>query len=270
MISPLDPLFFSPFVTGLAYAVTLSIVGLYLRLRGEWLASLAFAQISAMGALLALVLHASASVGGLAAAILSATLKQTFENAGRKKHGTVYAFLYLFGWSASILLVVNLPVAERAAHALFDGQLYFTGRAQLIEAACLTIMALVVLRLLSKKLLRAHFFPDFQRPCDVRTDWVEKNAFFLFDLMSAAALAFATMSVGVMAAFALLFIPPLIAFERGTNWARALAIAALVGVLAHVCAFTLALAFDQPYGPLLALLLVVAGTIEGRKSGARQ
>ena len=44
-----DPLFVTPFVTGLAYSVLLPIFGAYLRLRDEWLAALAFAQTAAAG-----------------------------------------------------------------------------------------------------------------------------------------------------------------------------------------------------------------------------
>ncbi|MDR1162242.1 MAG: ABC transporter, partial [Candidatus Accumulibacter sp.] len=156
MISPFDPLFFNPFLTGAAYAVALPLVGLTLRLRDEWLAALAFAQISALGALLALVFAVPASFGGVAAAVAAAATKHGFEGAGKKARGTVYALLFLLGWGASVLLVVNLPVAEHAAHALFDGQLYFTGRAHLVYAFVLTGALIVFLRLVSRRLLRAH------------------------------------------------------------------------------------------------------------------
>ena len=51
-----DPLFRVPFATGLLLAAILPLIGMYLRLRNEWLAALAFAQMASAGALVAMVL----------------------------------------------------------------------------------------------------------------------------------------------------------------------------------------------------------------------
>ena len=59
-----DPVFAQPFLTGLAYAVLLPLVGAYLRLRDEWLAALAFAQTAAAGALLAMLAGLPLLLGG--------------------------------------------------------------------------------------------------------------------------------------------------------------------------------------------------------------
>ena len=75
----------------------------------------------------------------------------------------------------------------------------------------------------------------------------------------AGALALATMSIGVMGAFALIFVPPLIAFGWAKAWRRALLLTVICGLLAYSAAFALALVLDQPFGPLLGLLLVTAG-----------
>ena len=42
-----EPMFFTPFATGLLVAAVLPMLGMYLRLREEWLAALAFAQLAA-------------------------------------------------------------------------------------------------------------------------------------------------------------------------------------------------------------------------------
>jgi zinc transport system permease protein len=67
------------------------------------------------------------------------------------------------------------------------------------------------------------------------------------------------MSIGVMGAFALIFVPPLIAFGWADGWRRSLMLAVISGLLAYITAFALALVLDQPFGPLLGLLLVAAG-----------
>ena len=79
--------------------------------------------------------------------------------------------------------------------------------------------------------------------------------------MVALCLALATMSLGVMGAFALVFIPPWLAFRRAKNWRNGLAWALGIAVLAYVVAFVAALGLDQPFGPVLALLLVLVGLL---------
>lgn len=250
-----DPLFAEPFATGLAFAVLLPLLGSYLRLRDEWLAALAFAQMAAAGSLLAMLFGLPLALGGLAAAGLAAALKHAFEGATRGTQGAAYAMLLLLGWGISVLLVANLPLAERMGHALFDGQLYFTDRSHLITAGIFALLSFFTLRGLSRRLLLAHFFPDFFRARGLS----ERRAHFAFDLLVAGALALATMSIGVMGAFALIFVPPLIAFGWADGWRRALLLAVSSGLLAYVAAFALALLLDQPFGPLLGLLLVAAG-----------
>ncbi|MBI2307229.1 MAG: metal ABC transporter permease [Rhodocyclales bacterium] len=255
----LDPLFVQPFFTGLAFAVLLPLLGAYLRLRDEWLAALAFAQTAAAGALLAMLAGWPLQLGGLLAAAAAAALKSVFEGAARGVQGAAYAMLLVGSWGASVLLVANLPLAERLGHALFDGQLYFTDRDHLVAAAICTGVAGAGLFALSRRLLLSHFFPDYFRAVGGSV----RRVHFLFDLLVAAALALATMSIGVMSAFALIFLPPLVAWAWSGSWRRSLALAVAVGVVAYVLAFLGALWLDQPFGPVLALILVLVGVLSG-------
>lgn len=254
-----DPLFVTPFLTGLAFALLLPLIGAYLRLRDEWLAALAFAQTAAAGSLLAMLGGLPLFVGGLLAAAAAALLKNLFEGAARGVQGTAYAMLLVTGWGVSVLLVANLPLAERLGHALFDGQLYFADRDHLIAAAASLLIAGALLLRLSRGLLLCVFFPDFFRARGQSA----RRVHVLFDLLVAAVLAMATMSIGVMAAFALIFVPPLIAWHWSRSWRFSLLLSALAGAIAYVAAFALALAADQPFGPVLALLLVLAGLASG-------
>ncbi|NJA88503.1 ABC transporter [Rhodocyclus tenuis] len=253
-----DPaLFGGPFATGLCFAVALPLLGTYLRLRDEWLAALAFAQTAAAGALLAMLAGVPLALGGAGVAVLAATAKHFFEGAVRGAQGVFFALLLVLAWAASVLLAANLPLAERMAHALFDGQLYFSDAAQLVEGALCALAAMIVLRLLSRRLLLAHFFPEMLRASGQRPE----RARLVFDLLVAATLALATMSIGVMAAFALIFVPPLVAGRWAGHWRRALIVAVVCGIAAYTVAFVLALALDQPFGPLLGGLLVVVAAL---------
>lgn len=248
-------LFLVPFLTGLCLAVVLPLLGCYLRLRDEWLAALAYSHVAAAGALLALVTAMPPAVGGIAAAGLAGASKRLFSR--KLAGGASYALLLLGGWAVAVLLAANYPMAERLGHALFDGQLYFSGSEQLWLVAVCSLLALLILRGIAKHLLLAHVYPDFFRIRGTRA-WPTQSG---FDLLAALVLALATMSMGVMGAFALVFIPPWLAFRRAGNWRSGLLLALVIALLAYVAAFIVALGLDQPFGPVLALVLIVTGLV---------
>jgi ABC-type Mn2+/Zn2+ transport system permease subunit len=232
-------LFLLPFLTGLCLALVLPVLGCFLRLRDEWLAALAYAHVAAAGALLALV-----GAG-----------KRLF--ARRLAGGAAFALLLLAGWAVAVLLAANQPLAEQLGHSLFDGQLYFSGAAQLALVLPWAVLAAVVLRLLARQLLLARVYPDYFKARRLRAWPVVLG----FDLVAALTLALATMSMGVMGGFALVFVPPWIAFRRAGTWRNGILLAVAIGLVGYVAAFALALGLDQPFGPILALLLIAVGLI---------
>jgi zinc transport system permease protein len=248
-------LFLVPFLTGLGLAILLPLLGCYLRLRDEWLAALAYAHVAAAGALAALVGGLPPAAGGVLAAALAGGAKRFL--AARLAGGASHAMLLLAGWAVAVLLAANHPLAERLGHALFDGQLYFAGSDQLWLVGIGAPLALLILRALSRRLLLATVYPDFYRARGI-AEWPAQTG---FDVLAALALALATMSLGVMGAFALVFVPAWIAFRRARSWRGGLVLAALVGLGGYVAAFLLALALDQPFGPVLALLLIALGLV---------
>jgi zinc transport system permease protein len=63
--------------------------------------------------------------------------------------------------------------------------------------------------------------------------------------------------MGVMAAFGLVFVPSMVAYQLGRGWARSLLLAVAVSLAAYLAAFAAALALDQPFGPVLVAVLVL-------------
>lgn len=250
-----DPLFRIPFFTGLALAVMLSLLGMYLRLRHEWLAALALAQIASAGALIATLASVPLLAGGVGLAVVAATAKGRMGRAG----DSGYALILLLGWGLSILLVANMPIAERVGHALFDGQLYLIGDGELVISVVLLVVGGLVLRRLSRPLLLLRFFPGFLRARAMP----ERRYTLAFDWLAAIALACATTGIGVIAAFGLVFVPPWIAYGHGASWGRGLVWSAAVGVTCYLTSFVLALVLDQPFGPVCALTLALAALISG-------
>jgi len=77
----------------------------------------------------------------------------------------------------------------------------------------------------------------------------------IFDLLVAAGLALATASIGVMGAFGLVFVPSMIAYRIGPSWKGALLVAIVISLLAYITSFLLAFMIDQPFGPVLVIVL---------------
>lgn len=251
--------FWQPFLAGLAFAILLPRLGCYLRLRGEWLAAFAYAQIAAAGALVAMVFSLPLLLGGGAAALLAAAGKRLAGTSPRaqQQQAAAYPILLLLGWGLSVLLVSNLPMAERLGHALFDGQLYLTDGSHLLAGVLWAGIALLLLRPLSRRILLAQVFPDHFRASG-QAQWPTQLG---FDLLTATSLALATMMLGVMAAFALIFIPPWLAFRHAGSWRHGQMLALMVSLGAYLFSFLLALPLDQPFGPILALVLVAVAAI---------
>jgi zinc transport system permease protein len=243
----IDPLFRLPFLTGLTFALVLPVLGMYLRLREEWLAALAFAQVAAAGSLASSILGLPPQAGALACTCGAAALKGWMARAGNNG----YALLMIVGWASAILMLANVPIAEQLGHALFDGQLYFTGVGHLTIALLFLVLTAILLPWLSRRLLLERMFPDFFRASGLSA----LRYHLIFDLLIAAGLALATSSIGVMAAFGLVFVPSMIAYRIGPNWKASVAISATSSLGAYLVAFAAALLLDQPFGPVLVVTL---------------
>ena len=159
--------------------------------------------------------------------------------------------LFILGWSSSLLLTANLPGVERLGQALFEGQLYFASPEALGGAAAAFVAATAFLRWQGKRLLLANLNPEHfharklpARPIRIGTD-----------MLASAVLALAVTSLGVMGAFALVFIPAWRVFALAPSWRAARIAAPLAALFAYLLAFVIALFFDQAFGPVLALVL---------------
>ena len=165
--------------------------------------------------------------------------------------------ILLAGWAAGILITSNQPLAERLGHALFDGQLYFADQTQFITALLACLLALALLYRLSSRLLLAQLYPDFFRMRGLAAWPIHLG----FDLLAALLLALATMIIGVMASFALVFIPPWLAARRAGTWRQGIRAASLLASLIYTLAFFIALYLDQAFGAVFALSLILLGFI---------
>jgi zinc transport system permease protein len=220
-----------------------------LRLRDEWLAALGLAHLAAASALAGMAVGLPIVVGGPVGAVAGVLAKSVFGIQGN----TAYALMILIGWSLTLLLAANTPLGEALAHAMVEGQLYFAGVGHLSALLLLGLAVFTLLPWLTPRLLHARFFPEHDRANRLPA-W---RWHLSFDLLIAFAMALGTASVGLMAAFAFVFIPPWVAFHIAGGWRMAVVLSALFGLLAYLIGFSCALALDQPFGPLMVAVLLL-------------
>ena len=243
-----DPLFRLPFFTGLVFAGVLPVLGLYLRMREEWLAALGFAHLGGAGGVMGSLLGVPPLLAALAVAGGGVAVRGLVRRTGND----LYSIMILGGWAAMILGAQFSHHARTLAQTLVDGQLYFTGMDQLLTALAFALVFAVVMPLLSRRLLRARLFPGQDRANGRPVAALG----FGFNILVAAGVALASMAMGVMAAFALIFVTPWVAFALAPGWRVAVALSAVLGVLAYLAAFVIALVGDLPFGPAFVAIVV--------------
>jgi zinc/manganese transport system permease protein len=244
-----DPMFRVPLVTGLLLAVALPLLGAGLRMREQWFSSLGIAQMAAAGGVAGALLHGpimlfallGASVGGLSRAV-----------AGRMRHEH-YAVMLIGGWSAVVLLAMYGHHASTTATELLNGHLYFTGVPHLLGAVTLLAALLSVGRWLTPRLLIARLFPDHYT-ANRQPAWPHE---LCFEALIVGGVVLGITTMGVMATFAMILVPPWVAFRLTRGWYRALLLSVALGVAAYLAGFALALALDLPFGAALVAALVL-------------
>jgi zinc/manganese transport system permease protein len=247
----LDPLFRVPVLTGLVLAAVLPLLGCYVRLRDEWLGALGLTQVAAAGGVVAAALGLSPLAGAIGVSAGAAGVKGRLARAGND----YYASVLLAGWAVTLLVAANIARGEDLTHVFLDGQIYFTGAFHLGAVAALAAATAVLLPWLSRKLLVARMFPDHFGANGI-PGWRYHAA---FDLLVAAALAISTTAIGVMATFALVFVPPWVAFRASRGWRWALLGSLLLALGAYVAGFAAAILLNQPFGPTAVAAVVVLG-----------
>lgn len=245
----MDDLFVRPFLTGLCLALFLPWLGNLLRLRDEWFATLGLAHLAAAGAMAAQTLGGSILLGSPLGALLGVAVKRWAD----LRSNAAYGAMMLAGWSVTLLIAANGGAGESLGHALVDGQLYFSGAAEAVMAGLLLIFGGALLYCLTPRLVAAALFPAHEKANRLPA-W---RWHLSFELLVLAAVAVATASIGLMACFALLFVPAWQAFGRAGSWRQATVRSMLLGALAYVLAFAIALRLDQPFGPVFVALLLL-------------
>lgn len=248
-----DPLFRTPFFVGLIISALLPLLGNLLRLRDEWLAALGLAYLAGATGLIGVAFGIPAVLGAPLGALGGVAVKAF----GRYHGNTIYAMMVLIGWCTTMLVAANSPLGDVMGHELIEGQLYFAGPVHLTAAITVAVLAGFALPIVSRRLIRARLMPRHERANRLPA-W---HWHLSFDATVALGMAVGAGTLGLMGAFAMALVPPLIAFRLAPNWRCCQWISVAVGIVVYIVAFAAALLLDQPFGPTLVAVLAVAATV---------
>ncbi len=248
-----DPLFRVPFITGLCLAAVLSLIGGFLKMRDEWLSALGISQVSAAGAVAGVALGVPSVLTAVGAAVAAAFIKDINPKSGNSH----YAMMIIFGWSAAIMLAANTHHGEVAGETFLRGQLYFIHEGHLVGAIILIIFTLAIIKWLSRRLLIERFFPDYFSANNIPSF----SHRIIFAVLVVFSVVLGTVSIGAFPSFAMFFVPPWVGFVIVEGWKKSLAVSVLIGCTAYLISFVTAVLADQPFGPLLMLVLFLFSMI---------
>ena len=128
-------------------------------------------------------------------------------------------------------------------------------QATLVAALILLVVSLPLMPLLMRLLLRLTLLPHQDRANGVPV----QGYLLLFNVLLAISVALSAVTLGVMTAFALLYLPAWVAFGLARSWRATWLLAAGLGIVAYLIAFVLALLADLPFGPVMVATLCVLG-----------
>ena len=223
---------------GLLVTATHVPLGTQVLARGIVFIDLAIAQIAGCGVILADRLGfdaggASAQIAALLAALAGAFLLTLTERRWPEVQEAIIGVVFVMAATAGVLLLAGNVHGSEHLRDLLVGQILWVAPHQLVVAACVYVVVLVLWFGAGSRLGRTGFYVLF-----------------------AVVVTLSVQLVGVFLVFATLIVPPL-ATRRVQR--RRLMRAYAIGVAGYVVGIALSAAFDVPTGPLVVWTLVVLG-----------
>lgn len=244
--------FLLPLVNGLLTTLLLGLAGVGLLLRGSVWQVFAVSQWAAVGGVLASVLAVPVLLPALLLASLALAIQRRWQDAER-----LSLTLFLAGLALITLLVANIATASLAAARWVDGQLYFTGLAELIGLVVLVAVSLIVLPRLRSVWLWAQRQPDVSAQPGPGWHWHMLELAWLVLVIVLGA-----QTLGVPGAMATLLLPAWAAARVAHNLAQLLIWSQVLALLAFVIAWVVSLWLDQPFAPtLIVTQLSITGVL---------
>ena len=254
----LEPLTFAFFVRALFAAVVVgvvcAVVGSYMVLRGLAFMGDALSHSAFPGVVAAYLLKGPFYLGAAIAAVGTALAIGWVTRRGRLRSDTTIGVLFAGMFALGVFLFSRIPNYVGDLFGFLFGEILGIGEGDLVALTTLAVLVLAVVALLWKELLYSTFDPLGAAAAGLpvaRLDYVLLAVIALTIVVSLQA-------VGIIMVVAMLVTPPAIGQLLATSFARLVAIAVAVGVVAPVLGLYLSYWLDAATGATIVLVETAA------------
>ena len=254
----LEPLTFAFFGRALVAAVVVgvvcAVVGSYMVLRGLAFMGDALSHSAFPGVVAAYLLKGPFYLGAAIAAVGTALTIGWVTRRGRLRSDTTIGVLFAGMFALGVFLFSRIPNYVGDLFGFLFGEILGIGEGDLVALTTLAVLVLAVVALLWKELLYSTFDPLGAAAAGLpvaRLDYVLLAVIALTIVVSLQA-------VGIILVVAMLVTPPAIGQLLATSFARLVAIAVAVGVVAPVLGLYLSYWLDAATGATIVLVETAA------------
>lgn len=240
-------------VAGVAAALSLSVMGVYVVLKRVVFVGLTLANVATLGAAVALAVGLPVEATAMLAALTGAVALALAAKPRRIPAESIVGWGFAAAASLTVLILARSAADSDAMRLLFGNVLAITRH----EAVLLVVVAVVTVTVhavFAKRLVLVVFDPETARAAGIATRLWE---LFLY-LTVGAATAAAVHETGALLAFALLTLPAMAALLVTRGMQSAFATAAAIAVVAVFGGLVLSFRWDLPTGPFTVVLLAAA------------
>jgi zinc/manganese transport system permease protein len=224
---------------GSIVAVVSSVVGVFAILRGQSFAGHSLGDVAAAGGSGAFLLGVNPLLGFVGGGVVGAGAMEMMgvKNARSRDTATGIVLGASIGLAALFLyLGTTSSTTTGASQQILFGSIFFTDSSTIPIVAALGAASLVILAAIHRPLLLGSIDPDLAAARGVRV----RRVGLLFMLALALAVGLSSLATGAILSTALLIGPAAIALRITTRLARAVVVAAAIGVLATLLGILLA------------------------------
>jgi ABC-type Mn2+/Zn2+ transport system permease subunit len=241
-------------VAGVAAALTLSMLGVYVVLKRVVFVGLALANLATLGAALALVLHWPVELTAIAASLIGAAALALLASPRRVPPESLIGWVYAASAAAAVILLTRSAGADNDAMRLLFGNVLAVTRGEVLLLLGVAAVVVLLHLVFAKRFVLVVFDPDAARAAGIAaTAWT-----LLLYLTIGGATAAAVHETGGLLAFALITLPAMAALLVTRGIRAAFVTAAAIAVVCSTSGLMLSFALDLPTGPFTVALLAAA------------
>jgi zinc transport system permease protein len=241
-------------LAGVLVGAIAALLGVFLVLRGSAMIGDGLAHVAFSGVALGLILNLYPLGLALAAAVLASVGIHLLRQRGIVLSDTAIAIVFTTGLAVAVLLVSLGNGFNVDLFSYLFGSIVAVTEQDLPFIAGLAVLLAATVALLYKELFHLTFSEESAKVAGLPVQGLN----LAFAILTAVSIVVAARVVGVLLVSALLVVPAATALQLAGSFARALAAAVLLAVLAVVLGLYAAYAFDLAAGGAIAAVSVAA------------